>query len=534
MIEFFRKAPFFRFLCVFLAGILIRLWIPISGMFILWFLIITVFVWIGLVGLNKISKDIGSQTFFGLLVYIFLIIQGIYITDQRVSGINAQYFPENKKVLVRCTICDFPDERAKSYKCFAVVHNYRHNDSIISCGFKFIIYLEKTKEAADLKPGDMLLTYVRPQRIKSFSTSNGFDYAKYMFKQGIVYSAYSPKNKWIKIDSGKIRKIQKIGFSCKTSLLNLLKRAGLEGNDFAVASALTIGYRADLDKEIRQAYSSTGTTHILAVSGMHVGLLYVVLGFFLGFLDKFKLGKIVKPVLLIGIIWFYAFLSGLSPSVLRSALMITFIGLGETMRRKSFIFNSIAGSAFLLLLYDPLQIADVGFQLSYSAVIGIVVFYPIIYNWIPFRNMFTDQVWQLTAVSIAAQLLTFPLTIYYFKQFPVLFILSNILAIPISTMAMYTALLMVGISFMPFAVHLIGIVLKALVNLLNLSVLWIEQIPHSYVTGLSFSATEVVLWYLLIANFSLFLIRRKAIYLIGFLFLILALQWVSIINRLYG
>jgi competence protein ComEC len=534
MVEFFRKAPFFRFLFFLLAGILIRFWIPVNGTIILMLLLITFFSWIGLLILNRKTKSIHFYSYFGLLLYLFLILQGIYTADYKINTINSQYFPENKKILVACLLSDFPDERAKSYKCFVTAKQYQYNDSTFPSNNRFILYLEKSRDAANLKPGDVLIARIKPQKIATFPGNNGFDYAKYMFKQGIIYSAYSSGNNWIKADSGKITFIEKVGFTCKTSLLNLLKKAGLKGNDFAVASALTIGYRADLDKEIRQAYSTTGTTHILAVSGMHVGLLYFVLGFFLGFLDKFKPGKIMKPVLLIGIVWFYAFLSGLCPSILRSALMITFIGFGQTLGRQSFIFNSIAGSAFLLLLFDPLQVADVGFQLSYSAVIGIVIFYPYIYKWFQFKNVFLDQVWQLTSVSIAAQLLTFPLTVYYFKQFPILFILSNILAIPISTIAMYAALLLVCVSFIPFTIQIIGFVLKVMVNLLNLTVLWIEHIPYSYVSGLSFSATEVVLWYFLIVNFSLFLIMRKGLFLMMVLLSILILQWINIFNLLSG
>jgi competence protein ComEC len=353
-----------------------------------------------------------------------------------------------------------------------------------------------------------------------------------MFKQGIVYSAYVKTNKWAKIDSGQISTINKIGFACKSSLLQLLKNVGLRGNDFAVASALTIGYRADLDKDLRQAYSSTGTMHILAVSGMHVGLLYLVLGFLLGFLDKFKIGRIIKPALLISIVWFYAFLSGLSPSILRSAVMITFIGLGQTMKRHAFIYNSIASSAFLLLLFDPLQITDVGFQLSYMAVIGIVVFYPFIYKWFHFNTVFIDGIWQLIAVSISAQILTFPLTVFYFNQFPIYFILSNLLAVPISTFAMYAALLLIGVSFIPAMTKIIGFVLQLLVNALNSVVLWIEQLPGSYISGLTFSIFEVVIWYFFIAFFSLFLMYKKPKFLIESLIMILVIQIFGIISIL--
>jgi competence protein ComEC len=209
--------------------------------------------------------------------------------------------------------------------------------------------------------------------------------------------------------------------------------------------------------------------------------------------------------------------------------MLSFISFGQISNRQSFVANAIASSAFILLLINPMQITDVGFQLSYIAVIGIVLFYPFLVKLVYFKNIFLSNIWQLTAVSIAAQITTFPLTLYYFHQFPNYFILSNILAIPISTLAMYSALLLVTTSFIPFLFTLSGMLLNVLINLMNTVVLWIERLPYAQTKGITISEIEIIFLYLLVTCVTLYLIRKKASFLLLSLTIVLVLLWYRII-----
>ena len=193
----------------------------------------------------------------------------------------------------------------------------------------------------------------------------------------------------------------------------------------AVASTLILGYKADLSNDVLQAYSKTGTIHVLSVSGAHVAILLILLSFGFSFLDRFKYGRLIKAILIILIIWYYSLLTGFSPAVCRAAVMISMVIIGKTYSRHISILNILAISAFFLLLYDPLFITDVGFQLSYLTVLGLIVLQPIVYKWVHLENKWADKLWALCSVSIAAQVITFPLSIYYFHQFPVYFLISN-------------------------------------------------------------------------------------------------------------
>src|SRR3978361_851332 len=163
----------------------------------------------------------------------------------------------------------------------------------------------------------------------------------------------------------------------------------------AVASTLILGYKADLSNDVLQAYSKTGTIHVLSVSGAHVAIIYILLTLVFGFLDGYKHGKLLKAIIIISIIWYYSLLSGFSPAVCRAAVMISLVIIGKTYNRYVNTLNILAISAFFLLMYDPLFITDVGFQLSYLAVFGLIVFQPVVYNWFKIKNKWGDKLWAL-------------------------------------------------------------------------------------------------------------------------------------------
>ena len=233
--------------------------------------------------------------------------------------------------------------------------------------------------------------------------------------------------------------------------------------EYAIASALVLGIKDDVDLATKQAYTATGTTHIMAVSGLQVGLLFAALSWVLGKLfGRLKGFRLWSALLGLGIIWSYAFLTGLSASVLRATVMFTVIIIGRTLRRQDSIFNTLGVAAFLLLIWNPFLVADVGFQLSFLAVLSIVYVQPRIARWLdveaycyarrrPWQptavqwlwkgsGWFLDKVWQAVALSLAAQVATFGLGLYYFHQFPFSFLFSNLVAVPISSGAVYVGL----------------------------------------------------------------------------------------------
>ena len=232
----------------------------------------------------------------------------------------------------------------------------------------------------------------------------------------------------------------------RKSFINIFENQGISGRNFAVVTALVLGMDDYLDNDTRKEFSSAGAIHILCVSGLHVGVIYMVLNALLFFLKRNKYARALRSLILLIGIWFYAMLTGLAPAVLRAATMFSFVIIGTGIKRKAGVFNSLTVSAFILLLFNPFLIYNVGFQLSYAAVIAIVAIQPTIYQiWQP-KNKIADNIWGITTVSVAAQLGTAPLGLFYFHQFPNYFIITNLIAIPLATLILYAGFLSVILS----------------------------------------------------------------------------------------
>jgi len=327
----------------------------------------------------------------------------------------------------------------------------------------------------------------------------------------------------------------------------------LAKREYALASALVLGIKDDVDQETKQAYANTGTTHIMAVSGLQVGLLFGAVTWLLG-LTRLRRGatfRLVSALMGLGVIWSYAFLTGLSASVLRAAVMFTFIIVARASGRQTNMFNTLAVAAFCLLCYDPYLLCDVGFQLSFLAVISIVYLQPRIEAWLDVRSYFqakqrpwqskatqrfwkvvgwfSDKVWQATALSLAAQVATFPLGLYYFHQFPLSFLLSNLVAVPISSLAVYVGL---GLLVLKGAVAFIGLFAPALASVLdggpvlagrvfesmiwlfNEYIFWIGRaLPGALISGVHVTAPQVWLIFAMILVLLAFLARRHLAWL---------------------
>jgi competence protein ComEC len=296
-------------------------------------------------------------------------------------------------------------------------------------------------------------------------------------------------------------------------LLNVLHENNIKEDEYAVGAALMLGYSDKLDAEILSAYSNTGALHILSVSGLHVAIVYVVFNWLLFFLDKVKHGSILKAVILILLLWFYSALTGLSPSVLRAATMFSFIIIAKSLNRHTNIYNTLAASAFLLLTINPYLIMEVGFQLSYIAVIGIVFLQPKISRFYETDNWLLDQAWSITSVSIAAQIATFPMGLFYFHQFPNYFLLSNFIVIPISTLIIYLGIALFALAKIHFIAGYLAIAFKWSVWFLNSIVKVIEKWPYAISEGISISLFETCLLYAIIIFFLLYFIRLKALFL---------------------
>src|SRR5690606_30971285 len=332
---------------------------------------------------------------------------------------------ESKNLVV--TINETPRLKGDIARFIVNVNSAISKDNNFSTKGKLLLAMRfDTTQIFDLKYGDQLVIKSKFTETEPPYNPAEFNYKRYLTYHNIHHQSFIHLQQTKRTASKKGNPI--IGFALDFREQQVEKfRKYLDYKDAqAVASTLILGYRAEIDQQIIDTYSKTGTLHILSVSGMHVAIVVLLIDFLLGFLNRYKHGKLVKLLLMLGLIWFYSLITGLAPSILRAALMLSFVLIGRYKRVKTNTFNIIALAAIIILLNNPLSIMDVGFQLSFLAVLGLIYIYPKIYSIYHAKYKLIDICWQCVSVSIAAQIATTPLSIYYFHQFPVYFMFSNV------------------------------------------------------------------------------------------------------------
>jgi len=468
----------------------------------------------------------------GINIYLFLLTTGIVITynftqeSRIIAGIE-------KKAIVR--LIDLPEKRTSSIRGQAIVMSIFENETWVPVKEKTILYFKNDDSLVqNLDYGSILAVNVIFDEPPEAQNPCQFNYKEYLKTKQIHRVAFVKSENWIHVEK-RTNPIFSVSFYLRNKLVKLFEESGIYGQNLAVLSALTMGYKNLLDDETRRIFSASGAMHILAVSGLHVGVLFFIVSSILFFLDRTKKGKKIKAIILILFLWFFAIFTGLSPSVLRASLMFSLVILGTAVNRKTNIYNTLSASAFVLLCFNPMLIKEIGFQLSYLAVTSIVFFYPHIYKLIYVRNKWLDKVWSLIAVSIAAQAGTFPLGLYYFHQFPNYFLLTNLFAIPLASIILYLVVLFLFFSFIPATTKIIGFLIDQTLSLLNYLVGFTESLPYSITSELSINNYQVILLLGSIVTLILFFEKRRFAFLamfLGCLLLHFSIQSFKKINQL--
>lgn len=421
---------------------------------------------------------------------------------------NLHIYHNYKKVtFYEGTIASEVQTSPKYYKFILEVNAIYHSSWARSFG-KILVYLPKSKT---FKPtyGDKLLIKGQPTLIQEKRNPFDFDYRNFLCNQNIHLQHFTKENNFKYAGNNQPNVFYGKAIASRMYLNTLIYKFIKDSTSASITSALVLGIKGNLDDEIKNAYSSTGTMHVLAVSGMHVGIIYYILVLLFGWIRSLKRGNYLYFLLIFCSLWGYAFITGLSPSVLRAVTMFSIIVLADVFKKQTNIWNSIALSAFVLLLSNTNLLFDAGFQLSYLALIGIVYLQPYIYNQLVFNNQVLDEIWKIVTASIAAQFAVFPLCILYFNQFPNLFIFSNLLIVPLSTLILYLGLTALVLFHFPIIGPIVGNIIEFLVELMNKIALGFEKIPFAITSGISTSAIETFLCYLIIIQLILLFSTKK-------------------------
>ena len=412
-------------------------------------------------------------------------------------------------------IVDLPQQKRRSVAC--EVH------LTYPIKKKVMLYLEPDSSSQHLKPGDELLVRAQIQPFKNLGNPDQFDYEKFMRNKGFSGSAYVSANSWLKTGQ-RSSSIKTEALRVRAKVLNLYKGFNLDNDAYSFISAITLGYKADLTDDLKKAFRASGTSHVLAVSGLHVGLIYIIivsLFFFLG-----KRGKlfVLKQVLVLLCLWGYVFITGLPVSVVRAAIMLSLVGVGNIFNKKGLTYNTLAVAAFFTLIINPFYLFDVGFQLSFAAVLSILFFQPKLSSlYIP-NTKAVDYIWSLFTVSLAAQLGVFPLVLYYFGTFPTYFFITNLLVLPFIAIIIYSAVLLTFLSLLSFLnigffqviYNATAVFMEILIKSVLQIVYFFESLPMSVLEGYHISMLQLFLIFAAIISLTLYIQERYTKLLIMF------------------
>jgi competence protein ComEC len=357
-----------------------------------------------------------------------------------------------------------------------------------------------------------------------------FNYKNYLNKKYIYHQLFIANESLLPFETKSIT-VFGIADNIRQYINKKLQPYNFKPDELAIINALLLGQRQDISKEVYSSYTNAGAIHILAVSGLHVGIILIILSFIFKPLERLKHGKLTKTILLVGILWSFALIAGLSASVTRAVTMFSIVAIALNLKRPTNIYNTLAISMFVILLFKPLFLFDVGFQLSYLAVFAIVTIDPFLYKlWKP-KNKILNLYWHTFTVTVSAQFGVIPVSLYYFHQFPGLFFISNLVIIPLLGIILGLGVLVIVLAVLNHLPQFIAKSFGHIIGTMNSFVNWVSKQEDFIFKDISFSLLYVIVFYLLTFSFFRWLFKRNYFNLKLFLVTILIVQGVFIYNK---
>ncbi len=508
----FNTFPVVRYLLFFVLGIIVYLQIPLGDL-----PNVSTYIYCSIGGLLLtfgISIFLQKPVLRGAVLMLLLFLTGWTFTYQKTAINEPNHFVNLPQFThYQAVITSNVEVKSKTFKVEATVNAIKVAGKWQNSTGKTLLYFNRAV-AERPQYGDIFLIKNMPREVEAPKNPDEFDYRRFLQYKGIYVHHFLWGQEYRKIGHEEPSKILAYAYRSNQYADSVFKARIQTPNEYAVASAMVIGLRDDIDSELLDAYSASGAIHVLSVSGMHVGILFLMLGYVFGWIKKRgKYGKIIFTALIISILWGYAIFAGLSSTVLRATVMFSFIQIGSAINRRQNIYNTLAISALLLLAWNPYWLIDVGFQLSYLAIIGIVFLHPYINQLATPNNPAIRMLWEGSCVCFSAQLFTFPLSVYYFHQFPTYFLLANPFVAFFSFAVLPAGIALLIFAQVPFLSEFITFILKYSLVLLNKSIFLVEKLPLATIKGFSISIPEMLLLYGIIGFVILFFLRSETKYL---------------------
>lgn len=504
----FARYPFLRILTPFIIGILASNDTTLA--LISW----VILFWIVLVLLEKFGllSKWKNRIIAGILIQLLLFGVGFFCRFSN-KDIKNDISNETSKLVHLQKL----DKSGKVYDRYISTVYFKKRDLKWE---KIRCYVYISSKIHNIHSGVIFVTINQPQKIKQLYNPGGFDFATYTEQKQIYYTLYINNDReFIKFSYKKNNRLYLLE-EIRKWIIHTLQVNIRNPTEAALTEALLIGYKEDLDKTLQEQYTVTGVSHIIAVSGMHLGLIFYVLTAFIGSFTNKKTGRLIGLCFILPLLWAFALITGASASVLRSVVVFTIMLFGNAMLKKAESINTLLASAFFLLVAEPGMIKDIGFQLSYTAVLSIIIFEPIVSKWLYIKNKILNYLWNMIAITIAAQILTTPVVLYHFQQFPVLFLLTNLIAVPLSSLVLLLAIGVCLLSLANLPISLLAEIIHICLTGMNTYIGKMATIPFNSLQ-ISISISTMILCYVLIAISTITFTSKK----IGSIFPLVAIMF---------
>lgn len=419
------KTPFVRLLLPVITGIIVNsAFSGISGLI----------SWTGFTGFTLMlfsffipkEKQFPFRWIFGtgIFAFIFALTSLSYQQHEK----HTKFTFSDSEIYYTGVITDIPEVKPRSIACnIKTTHPVRK---------KIVVYLQQTDEARTLQTGEEIVFFTKIQPFRNFGNPDDFDYERFMKIKGFTGSSYIAEANWQRTGREQLT-IPIAAQRVRARILHFYQSFQFDPDAYAFISAITLGYKADLTDDLKEAFRASGTAHVLAVSGFHVGIIYMVINLAFSFLGKSGKKYIIRQIPVILALWGYIFVTGMPVSAVRAATMLTISCVGSMLNQKGFTYNTLCAAAFFILIFYPFSLFEIGFQMSFGAVFAILFFQPKLNTLYSPKNRTARYVWNLFTVSVAAQLGVFPIVLHYFGTFPTYFFITNVLVVPLIGVIIY-------------------------------------------------------------------------------------------------
>ncbi len=479
--QIWNTAPFFRLLIPLVAGIVTENYLPLHSAFVVstFFLSLLALIFCNLISFTRFfDRDwmAGIAIHFAILSFGRMIVH----IHQDIQIERSSCYSNDRSNFLVLRLLSEPVLRQKSWKAVARITSLYTNGACYIENEKILVYFNENPGALQVSTGAKLLfrKNLKPiQNIKSID----FDYKGYCRLRHIYAQVYLKSNEFVLIGREQEKTVISILDRFRQKMVIVLKNQMPPKSGSGFLEALLFGFTDDLEPEVLKSYADTGVIHIIAISGLHLALICQLLQKILMGPGRRKFVRWFKFFILVGSLWAYSIFSGSSPSVIRSAAMFSLVLFSRNILREAVLYNTLATSAFVLLCFDPNWLWDTGFQLSYAAILGLRLFVAPLQTILQVQNKILKAIWTAASVSIAAQALTTPISIFYFHRFPVYFLFANLLAVPMSSVILLGGILLCIFYWIQPVARLLGWMLDLGIRCLNGIIYYISKLPGSVI-----------------------------------------------------